>query len=196
MIHLSTLEKYQFEPRCSDTLRSYKNFFIVINTLFRKTVQNAEVHPAHIHNISDEFARRIEVVRNTDELSKLLGEMLRKYCLLVKNHSLRGYSSPIQETVNYIDFNYAEQINLSILSKVTSVNYSYLSTQFKKEVGSSIIDYINQRRVQQARKLLVTTNLPVNEISEVVGFLDGNYFSRTFKRHIGQSPSEYRKFFR
>ncbi len=196
MVHLSTLEKYKFEPRCSDSLRSYKNFFIVINTLFRKAVQRAAVHPAHIHTISDEFARRIEFSRNTEELSKLLGEMLRKYCLLVKNHSLRGYSYSIQEAVNYIDFNYAEQVNLSILSKVTSVNYSYLSTQFKKEVGSSIIDYTNQRRVQQARKLLVTTSLPINEISETVGFLDENYFSRTFKRHTGQSPSEYRKFFR
>lgn len=194
--HLAAFQKFQVQSRLPDHLRGFKNFFIVLNTLFRKAVQRAVVHPAHINNVSDMFAQRIENAGSTDALSALVEEMLHKYCLLVKNHSLRKYSLPIQKALNYIDFNYSEQINSNILSGVASVNSSYLSTQFKKEVGLSVVDYVNQSRVQRARMLLVTTNLPIHEISEMIGFLDENYFTRIFKRYAGISPREYRKSFK
>lgn len=195
MGHLAAFQKYQLKSRLPDQLRGFKNFLIVLNTLFRRAVQRAAVHPAHIHNVSDTFARRIEAARSTDELSTLVEEMLHKYCLLVKNHSLRTYSLPIQKAINYIDFHYSEQISLSILSEIASVSTSYLSTQFKKEVGLSVIDYVNQNRVQRARTIMITTNLPIHEISEMIGILDENYFTRIFKRYTGVSPREYRKAF-
>ena len=193
MIHLSSFQRHHIEPRQADPLRNLKNFLIILNTHFRKAVQRADVHPAHIHNMSDAFARRIEAQRGTDELSKLVGEMIHKYCLLVQNHSLKGRAKPIQNALNYIDFHYTEPINLGLLSEVSKVSASYLSTQFKKEMGLSVVDYVNQQRVKQARVLLTTTNLPVNKVSELVGFLDENYFTRMFKRYAGQSPREYRR---
>lgn len=194
--HLSAFNRFRIETRHADVLRDRKNYFITSNSLMRKAVQRADVHPAHIDSISSYFARKIEAARSTDDLTQIMNEMLRKYCLLVKNHSLRSYSRPVQNVLNYIDFNYTEQLTLAMLSGLAGISASYLSTQFKKELGISVIDYINQSRVQHAQRLLVTTSLPINKISEMIGFLDENYFARTFKRHTQKSPSEYRKLFK
>ena len=193
LISLSAIQQYSVEARSADTLRSRKNYLAVLNTLLRKAVQQADVHPAHIHGVSNSFAKKIEAAINDKDLSDIIKEMFGGYCALVQKHSLKRVSKPIQKTLNYIDFNYTEQLNLTILSDAVSVTASYLSTQFKKEMNVSLVDYVNRRRVREARNLLLTTALPVSKIAEMVGFLDDNYFTRIFKKFENVSPREFRK---
>ena len=195
-ILLSGFSKFQREPRIDDTLRDSKNYMIAFNALLRKTVQHAAVHPAHIDDTSSGFVKRFESAKDHEELKPYMDEMIRKYCLLVQNHSLRRFSGPVRRALNYIDFNYAEAVTLDGLSQVAEVSPSYLSTQFKKEVGVSVVDYVNQKRTQRAQFLLSTTTLPIHQIAEAVGYLDDTYFARTFKRNTGKSPRDYRKLFK
>jgi|GEM_PF-2434037 len=81
---------YRLRPRGEDSLREVKNMVIIQNTLFRKAVQAADVHPAHIDQISASFARKIEASAHKKELEDLSHDLARKYCLLVRNYSLRG----------------------------------------------------------------------------------------------------------
>jgi AraC-like DNA-binding protein len=185
--------RYRLEPRFADKIREQKNYLIVLNTMFRKAVQKADVHPAHIDSVSASFAKRIEAVRDTSDLTTLLEDMRRKYCLLVQNHSLRGYSHVTQRIINYIDFNLIEPLSLNHIAGIFSMNPSYLSSQFKKETGKTITDYIIERRIQGALFLLATTDLPIQTVAEKVGFFDENYFSRTFKKVQHKTPREYRK---
>ncbi len=90
------------------TLRKMKNLMISSNTLFRKAVQAADVHPVYIHQLSEDFAERIEQCATPRQLEELGREMRRKYCLLVRNHSLKQYSSVVQETINYINIHLRE----------------------------------------------------------------------------------------
>ena len=196
MSRMAAFSKFRIEPRVADTTREGRNNLIVLNTLMRKAVQRADVHPAHINSVSTIHVKQIENMRTTDELRKLINEMVSDYCRLVQNHSLSRYSRPIQKALNYIDFNYTEQLSLEMLSEVASLNASYLSTQFKKEVNISVIDYVNQKRTKRAQSLLVTTNLPVNKVSEMVGFFDDTYFARIFRKYTGKSPRDYRKTFK
>ena len=193
MVHMAAFRKYHLEVRNTDLVRNYKNFFIVLNSLLRKAVQRADVHPAHIDSLSSYFSRTIEAIRSTEELSRISPDMIRKYCLLVQNHSLRAYSKPIQRVINYVDFHLADPLSLQVLSEIVAVNPSYLSTQFKKETGHNLTDHISQKRVQKAIFLLNSTELPIHAIAERVGILDENYFSRLFKKVQGLSPREYRK---
>lgn len=193
MVHMAAFRKYHLEVRNTDLVRNYKNFFIVLNSLLRKAVQRADVHPAHIDSLSAFFSRSIEAIRSTEELSRISPEMIRKYCLLVQNHSLRAYSKPIQRVINFVDFHLVDPLSLHALSDVAAVNPSYLSTQFKKETGTNLTDHISQKRIQKAIFLLNTTELPIHIIAERVGILDENYFSRLFKKVQGMSPREYRK---
>ena len=85
-----------------------KNLMISSNILFRKAVQAADVHPVYIHRLSEDFAERIEQCATPRQLEELGREMRRKYCLLVRNHSLKQYSSVVQETINYINIHLKE----------------------------------------------------------------------------------------
>lgn len=189
---LGKISNYRFEARTADSLREHKNSMLILNVLCRKAVQEAKVHPAHIDEVSATFARRIEVSRNLFELNKVCSEIIRKYCLLVKNYSLRGYSEMIEEALNYIHFNLTGNLSLKNLSEELSVNASYLSSQFKKEVGQTITDYVNNMRIQQSLVLLTTTRLPIQKVAEMVGFLDENYFTKLFKKYKEMTPKDYR----
>lgn len=183
---------YRLQPRGEDSLRNAKNLMIVWNTLFRKAVQEADVHPAHIDHISATFAKRIETCTNMYSLEEVGNDMRRKYCLLVRNHSLRGYSSMVRDTLNYIDFNLTEPLALKLLAEKVNANASYLSTQFKKEVGKTLTDYINEKRIHSSLVLLATTDLPIQVVAERVGIYDENYFSRLFKKYQNRTAKQYR----
>ena len=66
---------------------------------------------------------------------------------------------------------------------------------FKKEMGKSIINYLIDVRISEARNLISGSALPLSAISEKVGFEDYNYFSRIFKKRVGYTPRQYRRLF-
>jgi AraC-like DNA-binding protein len=190
---LSRYRGYTGEHRTGDRIRDMKNGYIVLNSLLRKAVENGNVHPAHIHAISDEFARRIEAISNYNEFIHLSELMIRRYCGLVNKFSLRNFSPLIRNVINTIDFNLHEPLSLNLLAEKFNTNPSNLSTQFKQEKGTTLTDYINTKRMEYAVSLLRGSGNYIQEVAEQCGFLDVNYFSRLFKRYYGLSPREFRK---
>lgn len=183
---------YRLKPRGEDTLRNVKNLMIVWNTLLRKAVQQADVHPAHIDRVSENFARKIENCTHVNELEAVSQEMKHKYCLLVQNHSLKGHSPMVRDALNYIDFHIREPLSLKLISEQVNVSASYLSTQFKKETGKTLTDYINEKRIHDSLVLLAATELPIQEVAERVGIYDENYYARLFKKYQNQTAGQYR----
>ena len=182
-----------WERRTKNDLRDRKNYCIILNTLSRKAVENSFVHPAHIDAISADFARRIEAAANMTELGRLSEVMLRRYCDLVQQFSLQGFSPLVRNAINMVDFNLQEPLCLNYLAEKCNVNASYLSTLFKKEKGMTLTDYITTKRMQRAASLLRSSRNYIQEIAEECGFLDVSYFTRLFKRHYGQSPRAFRE---
>lgn len=119
-------------------------------------------------------------------------EMFRSYCRLVKKHSMKDFSSPVQKAITCIDSNLAGDISLSVLASTQNISAGYLSTLFKKETGKTVTEYINNSRVEYAKKLLGTTKLQIQTIAQHCGILDVHYFSKLFKKYTGKTPKEYR----
>ena len=139
-----------------------------------------------------QIAVQLESMTSLSSLDAFAPTIVRKYCLLVKNYSRRGYSSLVQTCLDYIDFHYAENLSLDSMARLCSVTNSYLSSLFKKEVSMTLTDYINSTRIHQSLILLNTTSLSIQEIAVQCGFSDANYYARTFKKLQGQSPKGYR----
>lgn len=174
------------------SLREAKNLMISSNTLFRKAVQAAAVHPFHIDKVSGTYARKIEDCVFIKDLEELSREMIRKYCLLVQNYSLIGYSTVVRNAINYIVCNLKEPLSLKLLAEEENVSPSYLSGRFKREVGRSVVDYINERRVFSSIFYLATTDMTIAEVARQVGIQDEGYFSRLFKKYQNRTPKQYR----
>lgn len=185
--------QHYIKPRVNNLLRNQQNMTIIFNSLLRKAVEEVQVHPYHIDKLSQKFAIKIEGCTNNEQLDLLANEMLHKYCLLVKNHSLENYSAIIQKCITYIEFHYTENLSLDLITHEFNLSKSYLSNLFKKETGDTITDFIHKTQLRHALQLLNTTSLAIQEIAMQCGFDDINYFSRVFKKYQGQTPSTYRK---
>lgn len=182
----------RFIPRLHNSLRDYKNYMIIINTILRKAAEQSAVHPVYLDQVSGKFAKKIEALTSVPDHT-LEKEMLHKYCLLVRNYSLKGYSPIIQKVLNYINLNLNNNLSLKTLAEMFNISAGYLSTLFKKETGSTLTDYVNKQRIQYAILLLNATDLQIQTIASYCGIHDMNYFTRTFKKFKGMTPKKYRE---
>ena len=181
------------EQRLKDNLRNRKNYLIILNTLLRKGAEYGSVHPLHIHNLSSLFAKKIENILTLKDSFKLQEDMIKEYCLLVKNHSLKKYSSLIGRIITLIEYDLTQDLSLHTLAEKVNVNASYLSTAFKKECDITLTDYIHKKRLEKALQLLNHTNKQIQTIAYECGIQDTNYFIKLFKKETGITPSQYRK---
>ena len=78
------------------------------------------------------------------------------------------------------------------ISQATYFSVAYCESEFRKAFGKSIIHYLIDIRISEAKNLLMETSMPCSVIAKIVGFDDANYFSRIFKKRIGFSPQQYR----
>lgn len=181
-----------FERRTTEALRNAKNYTIILNTLLRKAAELGSVHPYHIDDISSRFAKKIELATSPTDIEHLQREMVHKYCLLVKNHSMKGYSLLVRKILTLIDTDLTADLTLNSIATNLNVNSSYLSTLFKKETGSTLTEYVNSKRIEHAILLLNSTNMQIQTIAQHCGISDVNYFTKLFKKQIGKTPKEYR----
>jgi signal transduction histidine kinase/AraC-like DNA-binding protein len=93
----------------------------------------------------------------------------------------------------FIHEHYRDPIARKDLAEAGGVSQEYLSTCFHRETGITPSEYLERYRIQQARRLLETTDLPVTRVALEVGFYDSSYFGRVFRREVGVTPVAYRR---
>lgn len=93
----------------------------------------------------------------------------------------------------YIDMHFTEDINRNSLAEIVYLDTDYTARLFKKETGTSIVNYIIQKRIDTAKDLLMNTALSVNQISDKVGYGNYSYFTKLFKKETGYTPVDYRR---
>ncbi|RTE11260.1 helix-turn-helix transcriptional regulator [Paenibacillus whitsoniae] len=98
----------------------------------------------------------------------------------------------VEEAVKYLSKHFNTDIPLEKLAQDLYINPYYLCHLFKKTIGLTITDFLNQTRIHHAKRLLANTNMPITEISEAVGFNSFSYFGRAFKKIAGTTPRAYR----
>lgn len=126
-----------------------------------------------------------------------MGIWLECFALSVSRHinmqRNSKYSDIVINAKNYIWDNYQNnRLSLKVVANELFISHCYLSTIFKKETGDSFTEYISKIRIEKAREIIKTTDLKMHEIAEMTGFSDQFYFSQTFKKIVGISPTEYK----
>ncbi|MCM3635049.1 helix-turn-helix domain-containing protein [Paenibacillus camelliae] len=104
-----------------------------------------------------------------------------------------GSVQSIAAVRNYINDHMKEDITLASLAEQFHFSPQYLAKRFKEEYQTTIMNYLSQLRMDKACSLLVHTDLTIHEVAEESGFEELNYFSKVFKKHIGMTPTAYRK---
>lgn len=190
---LALLCAFPLDDTSHDQLRNIKNYALSLNTIFRKAAEINTVNTSQVLRLATKFIHKIELCASPMDCTILLREIVRKYCLLIKNHSMKEYSPLIQQAIRQIDMDLSGDLSLHTMAKKLNSNASYLSTQFKKITGNTYTEYVQKKRMEHAIFLLNTTSLQIQTISQYCGISDLNYFSKIFKKHVHLSPTEYRK---
>ena len=99
----------------------------------------------------------------------------------------------MEEAIKYIDENYKNEINMTMVSNYVSMNYSVFSLDFKEYTGKNFVNYLKDIRLQEAKRLLDETDMKIIEIGEAVGYENDKHFLKVFKGAYSVTPSEYRK---
>ena len=185
------LARYQLPGRF-DSIRGRQNLLIILNTLLRKNLERAGIHPAFIDEISREYSRRIEGCISQRELGALRSEMVSAYCRLVREAEAKGFSPLIQGVMGDGLLHLDGDASPRTLALRAGVSESYLATRFKAEVGMTLSRWLRLKRIARAKELLRREDLSASQVAEQVGILDVSYFIRLFKRETGMTPGEYR----
>ena len=99
----------------------------------------------------------------------------------------------MQQVKTYIDENYMYELSLDSVGDILHISPAYLSSQFKKYLHIGFLDYLTEVRIRAACDLLSDPLRSTTEVAGMVGYGDANYFARTFKKHTGQTPTQYRR---
>ena len=110
-------------------------------------------------------------------------------------HQDRQEERTITLITRYLQEHLAEEISLSILAEEFHLSAQYISQLFKSEIGVGFLAYLTNIRMEQAKKLLLSTPLPIAEVSEQSGYGDYRVFTKVFKKSEGITPSQYRRDF-
>src|SRR5699024_100205 len=98
-----------------------------------------------------------------------------------------------EQVRKYVEDNLDQNLNVNGVAAALFMNGDYISRVFKNETGTPLKEYIIQRKMESARLLLTTTQLPVSVIASKLVYDNFSYFSQAYRRCMGVSPSEERK---
>ncbi|SET30400.1 helix-turn-helix domain-containing protein [[Clostridium] polysaccharolyticum] len=160
-----------------------------------------------IDEFEELFARVVELAHeskteNQETMKELLKEIFKRIdseiqsggILKVNKSALRHYDL-ILSCKTYIDNNLEKHFTLDDLAAQCGLSKNFFSKTFKEIMGMTPFEYIIENRMLLARKLILTTNISIDQIVNLCGFDDRTYFYRMFKKRFHEAPSVYRKNF-
>lgn len=103
------------------------------------------------------------------------------------------YRALTSRAIAYIDEHFAESLSLEDVCRISTLSKTYFCYFFKLITKKTFVEYITEKRVQGAMRMLENTDCSIQTVSERMGFHDAAHFSRTFKKSVGISPRDYRK---
>ncbi|WP_172556224.1 response regulator [Clostridium putrefaciens] len=128
-----------------------------------------------------------------DELYEFVYSYLIKVLNILRERDAAAEETGIEKAVEFIDHHYKEDISLKDVANYAYLSESYLSRKMKKVLGIGFSEYITRLRMEKAIELLREPNTKVAKVALEVGYPDYRYFSQSFKKYTGYSPSEFIK---
>lgn len=127
-------------------------------------------------------------------LEKFLIDKINEFFIILKNQTSKN--NPVLSVLEYINNNYSDSnLCLDQISKNTFLTPAYICVIFKEYTSTTVNKYINEYRIEKAKLFLKDSNIRMSDIATKVGYSDGNYFSKIFRKSTSYTHSEYRRRF-
>ncbi|MDQ0191824.1 response regulator [Paenibacillus wynnii] len=193
----STLNEFTKKWRDSDGFsigeadRTLQEFIILLNDV----ASELNVPLERLQNEGEKGLRGLGILgdfASFGQFEELLNEILDRYSAEISKVLAGDRSSVLGNIKDYIDNHYFENIKISLFTDKYFLSREYLMKLFKGQYGYGIHEYVQKVRMDKAKDLLGDPNLKIQDISEMLGYKDKNYFSKAFRNYYECSPTEYR----
>ena len=160
------------DPACRESLRFLEEFSLHLNDMLKNKSEKIRFHEyADCETLADKIMSGIYTGKRVEKITE---------SILLNN------------ALEYIELNYCKAITLATVANEISVNYYYLSRLFREQMKLNFKQYITQKRLAHAVKLLKSPSLKIYEVAQLCGYENVNTFNEAFKEHYSITPTEYK----
>jgi len=164
------------------------------STLLTYEIKKWCKNPARIDTI--EFYQEIFKIESLNEMIEILEKLVDEWADIMFENKLKtpSVNCLVEKAISYLENNYFdEELTQQKVADEVFVSAPYLSNLFKREIGTNFSDYLLELRMKKAMDLLKTESIKTYKVAEQVGYSNPQYFSISFKKFTGYTPSEFRK---
>lgn len=172
-------------------LKDVKDYCLeIVETLRKSLPKDITVHKSAAASLS--LLNNLNFLFSFPALEQYFLQIFMNLANAFESSGLYKEKDIIDNIKNYICLHHEKNLTLEFVSSLFHLNRTYLSSAFKNHTSISFVDYVNQVRIEEAKKLLVNTNKKTYQVAQLVGYENVKYFFRIFKKMEGVTPEQYR----
>ncbi len=177
-------------PRVPNTIAEIKLFltdlYLQIKELINRNYASMEIPCAGNSMV-------IEFIGSRNYLYDIIQFLSEQFEIIMNAIGNPSRDTVLDDMLYYIDHNFQNNIKLETIASRFGYNSAYLGKIFTRSVGKSFNSYVDHKRIEYSKRLLLGDSLKVYEIAQQAGYKNVDYFHKKFKKYVGVSPAEYRK---
>lgn len=182
----------------NNPIRNLKNMAIVDVTVSSRAALDAGLDSETVYTISDGYILQIEECKTQSDIESIANLAANEFCQLVKKIKDSGVKFSINtpevlvNAYNYILRNLNQKLNVSEIAQKVGISHDYLEKLFKRELGSTVGNFILSSRVKNSQNLLKNSNMSISEIAMAMGFSSSSHYIKAYKSIFNITPSKHR----
>lgn len=182
----------------NNPIRNLKNLAIVDVTVSSRAALDAGLDSETVYTISDGYILQIEECKTQSDIESIANLAANEFCQLVKKIKDSGIKFSINtpevlvNAYNYILRNLNQKLNVSEIAQKVGISHDYLEKLFKRELGSTVGNFILSSRVKNSQNLLKNSNMSISEIAMAMGFSSSSHYIKAYKSIFNITPSKHR----
>ena len=161
--------------------------------LLSRAVMNEGADPEEVFGLNFRFVDAIDRQTDINGIAFWVARIARRFADLVLYMPNVQHGTVMRKAARYVRSHLSETIRLADVSRHVDLSPNYFSRIFASEMGTPFVSYVTAARMDRAKELLRSTNLPVTEIAAEVGVPDHSYFTKLFRTTTGRTPSVFRQ---
>ena len=164
---------------------------IELTTLLSRISIESGAKVESIYSLNRQYLEMISREQNLDNLCLLMEDIVETFISaeLIRNDKGNTY---IRNALHYISNNFTQKLSLTAVANQVGLSPNHFSGLFHETVGISFREYLYQFRVEESKRLLLSTDYSLSEIAIAMGFSDQSHYCKVFKKVVGISPRKYR----
>ena len=164
---------------------------IELTTLLSRVAMDGGARTDSIYELNSRFLVLMSKEQSVDDLCYLLQDVVESFMDAMFSSKDKG-NPYIRSALKYMAENYDQPLTLAQMADIVGLSKSYFSTLFHEIVGVSFREYLCRIRVEESKRLLLSSEYSLTDIAIAMGFTDQSHYCKVFKRIVGMPPGQYR----